>query len=228
MSEQNQPKPNKDIELAKINLVADEWRGDYRDTVNYYLTALIAVLAVELTVVIGFELAGNFWGGIVYFLTFLVLEGPFFFFILRRTGRRYKRKLSKVNFLIKKVEGDEPLGDVESLMQEEKPESTTFFIRTVRFLLRAIRFGTSCFALSAILFGIQYISLYFQSVINGTTSTYIESTVRSLSSWVDWTTGVFIAVFFGGLMIAALILVIPWTQLEKSAMIRRGKKLVGL
>ena len=218
----NQPKFHGDIELTKINLLAEEWRSGYRDVVNYYLTALIALLAVELTVGIGIELSGNYWAGIVYFLTFVFLEGPFFVFLLYRTGKRYKTKLRKVNSLIKKVESEEPLGDFESLMKDAKGTDSKNTLR------RIVRFGLSCFALSAILFAIQYIILYDQSVINGNTSTYVTTSVKSLSSWVDWTAGVAIAVFFGGLMIGALILVIPWNMLEKIAAIRRGKKLVGL
>jgi len=152
-----------------------------------------------------------------------LFEGPYFIVLIRRSGSRYKKKLREVNDLIKKVENRETLGDFDALLKEDK-EKPKWFAR----LVRAFRFGVACMALSAILFGVQFILLYFQSVITGTTSTYSQSVLKSASAYADWTAGVAIAVFFGGLMIGALILVIPWEQLEKSAKIRRGKKLVGL
>ncbi len=180
---------------------------------------MIAILAVELTIVIGIELAGYYWAGITYLLVFLLLEAPPFLFWLYREGRRYKKKLRKVNELIKKVESKEALGDFDTLMKESK--------RSIGWR-KYVNFGLGCFALSAILFAIQFILLYFQSVITGNSSTYVASTVKSLSSWVDWTAGVLIAVFFGALMIGALIVVIPWDLFEKTRTMRRAKKLANL
>jgi hypothetical protein len=220
----SQPNFNQDLELFKLNLVAEEWRGAYRDRINTYMTALIALLAVELTTYIGLDLAGYFWFAISAFVVFLSIEGPYFLILLNRTGKRYKKKLLKVTDLIKKVENREPLGDFDTLMKDDKSEAD----ESKGFLRRAFRFGMACVTLSGIMFGVQFVLVYFQNVINGTTSTYGQSVVKSASSYVDWTIGVFIAVFFGALMIGALILVIPWKLLEETATMRRGRKLGGL
>jgi len=220
----SQPNFNQELELFKLNLVAEEWRGSYRDNINSYMTALIALLAVELGAVITVELAGYFWYGLTIFLVFLVIEGPYFVFLLNRTGKRYKKKLGKLNELVKKVENGQQLGDFDALMKDDNSEPN----ESKGMLGRIFRFGLACLTLSAIMFGVQFVLIYFQNVINGTSSTYSQSVVKSVSSYADWTIGVAIAVFFGALMIGALILVIPWELLEKTAKMRRGKRLAGL
>ena len=119
---------NQELELFKLNLVAEEWRGNYRDNINTYMTALIAFLAVELTAFIGLELAGYFWYGLFIFLIFLLFEGPYFIFILRRAGRRYDRKLANLNDLVKTVQAGSPIPDLDELLKltltdetDEKP-----------------------------------------------------------------------------------------------------------
>src|SRR5947208_2010215 len=163
----SQPNFNQELELFKVNLVAEEWRGSYRDGINTYMTALIALLAVELTTFIGIDLAGYFWFALSAFIVFLVIESPYFFFLLYRSGRRYRKKLLKVNELIRKVENEEQLGDFDALMKDDKPTRAKGWWR------KHANFGLGCFALSAILFGIQFVLLYFQSVINGNSSTYV-------------------------------------------------------
>src|SRR5712664_2649241 len=120
----SQPEPefNQDLELFKINLVAEEWRGSYRDSINIYMTALIALLAVELTTFIGLDLAGYFWFALSAFVVFLVIESPYFFLLIYRAGRRYRKKLVKVDELIRKVGNREELGDFETLMKDDKPK----------------------------------------------------------------------------------------------------------
>ena len=217
----SQPKFYRDIELLKVSLLAEEWRGDHQGRIGTYMTAYITLLAVELTTFIGLALSGNLWLGFAEFFTAVFLIGVYFAALFRRAERRYKLKIHEIDKLVKKVQDEEQLGDFDTLMKDETPKHP-------KGLRKYFDFGLACAALSAILFGVQYILLYFQSVINGSSSAYVASSVKSLSSWVDWTIGVGIAVFFGALMVGVLILVIPWDLLEKTAAMRRGKKLAGL
>jgi len=184
---------------------------------------MVAIIAVELTAFIGLALAGQLVFAVAEYLVGIAIIAIYFLPLFRRVDRLHREKIHLVNDLIGKIQNGDTLDDLDTFIKDDKDET-----KQPAELRKVVRFGVSCFALSAILFGIQFILIYFQSVINGTSSTYVQSVTSSVSSYVNWVSGVAIAVFFGGLMIGALILVIPWDQLEKSAMIRRGKKLAGL
>ena len=71
----SQPKFYRDIELLKVSLLAEEWRGDHQGRIGTYMTAYITLLAVELTTFIGLALSGNLWLGFAEFFTAVFLIG---------------------------------------------------------------------------------------------------------------------------------------------------------
>lgn len=75
----------------------------------------------------------------------------------------------------------------------------------------------ACVAVATFIFGLQFIYYYFQGVIE-----------TPYSSYLDWMTGLMIAVFFGSLMLGTLLKVFPWRLLERSSFAERLKQVLGL
>ncbi len=109
-----EPKFDKDIELAKINLVAEEWRGSLLTSVGTLLSAMIAIFAVvsasELTRQLTFLAS----------LTIIVVVGAYFVSVMYvRHLRPYQKRIQQLDVLLKKVYNGEPIGDVEDLLKKK-------------------------------------------------------------------------------------------------------------
>lgn len=83
--------------------------------------------------------------------------------------------------------------------------------------LEPLYFLLSCFAIALLIFGLRFIDIYFEGVIR-----------QRYTNYVDWLWAVLIAGFFGAFMIGGLLLAFPLAALEKSKLVRRAKKILGL
>ena len=114
MSQKNAPKFDKEIELAKINLVAEEWRANVLMLLGTVLSALVGI-AVVIS-------AANFANQISFEAAVVVLlfEVAFFssygvIFLIRP----YQKRLPYLDSLFKKVYDGEPIGNVADLLKKK-------------------------------------------------------------------------------------------------------------
>lgn len=119
MSEENHPKFDKEIELAKISFLADEFRAAYQARFGLISTAMIGVLAVELTASIGLTLTGRIVLGLVSLIASGLMTIAVFSPLIYRARQKYTSQLSHVYSLFKKVENYQTLGDLEKLMEDK-------------------------------------------------------------------------------------------------------------
>src|SRR5438445_12201056 len=106
----SQPKFVKEVELAKVNFLVDEWRG----TLYFYLGVLFSAMVgfdavifaaglskpnseLAVDVLVGFS--GAFFSGIAYFLYL----------------RPYRKRIRRLDTLLNKIRDGQSIGDFESL-----------------------------------------------------------------------------------------------------------------
>jgi hypothetical protein len=83
--------------------------------------------------------------------------------------------------------------------------------------LEPLWFVLSCLAIALLLFGLRFVDITFEDAIK---QTYVSG---SDQLWATLT-----AVVYGSLMIAGLLFFFPVALLEKSKLVRRTKKVLGL
>jgi hypothetical protein len=120
----DKPKFDKDIELAKVNLVAEEYRSYYQSRTTSYMTALVAILAIEITTFIGLDLSGHLVLGLAEFLPGVALVSIYFLPLFQRADENHKQNLRRLSTLITKVEHGEELGDLDKLVEVNKRAET--------------------------------------------------------------------------------------------------------
>jgi len=110
----DQPKIDKDIELAKVNVLAEEWRGMFQMKLGALLTTFIAVSAVLL--------AAEYANQISWTLTILgvIFTGLFSLTMGKRYFvRPYDARLQRLVGLLKKVEAGQSIGELSELLKEK-------------------------------------------------------------------------------------------------------------
>ena len=113
MSHENQPKFDKDIELAKVNLVADEWRAFLLTNVGIYLSAIIAIDAAIVSGEIARQLP--FLGAVLA----VAVSGAWLVGMMYlRSLRPYQKRVKDLDVLLGKVYKGESIGDVETLLKK--------------------------------------------------------------------------------------------------------------
>jgi uncharacterized membrane protein YesL len=108
---------NQDLELFKLNLLAEEYRNDFFTTVGVWFTTLIAVLVVEL------QTSQQYppWTNLVAFVTLAIPTGLAVWAMIRfGAAKTYKRKLARLNTLIKKVQAGNSIPDLDELLRTKK------------------------------------------------------------------------------------------------------------
>jgi hypothetical protein len=115
MSEKNQPKFDKDIELAKINLVAEEWRGNKLLYLGTLLSAFVAVLALSSAARFANQI--SFLQDDVVIVVTIIIIAPFAYFT---QFRPYERRLGYLGTLLRRVNAGETIGDVDDLLKMKK------------------------------------------------------------------------------------------------------------
>ncbi len=108
-----QPKFDKDIELLKINLAAEEWRGSFLMKIGTLLTAFVALSAV----LVAAEYANQITWVVAIFG--VVVSGIFVLVASRRLFvRPYQKRLQSSDILLKKVHDGESIGELRDLLKE--------------------------------------------------------------------------------------------------------------
>jgi uncharacterized membrane protein YesL len=109
----SETKPDKDIELFKLNQLFEAYRNDYLTGVGFYFTAAIAILVYGL----GYSISNyRAWDNLVIFLVIALPVLLIFTVVITvRVSKPYTKKVAYLSNLIKKVERGEPLGDYETM-----------------------------------------------------------------------------------------------------------------
>jgi len=110
----DKPKFDKDIELAKVNLVAEEWRGSYLMKIGSLLAAFVTVSAVLLAAQYASQIswtvtvAGILLAGIVDFvITKYWLVEP------------YVKRTQRLDFWLNEMRDGHSIGELSELLKEK-------------------------------------------------------------------------------------------------------------
>src|SRR5437660_1050742 len=115
MSEKNQPKFDKDIELKKIDLVSEEIRNRYFTALGVYFALLLAMIAAAFE--IGIQEAST--GTIPVYTTIgLLVVFPVTLLLARGSISRYKRIFLQFQPLIDNVEQGKTNGGLEDILKK--------------------------------------------------------------------------------------------------------------
>jgi len=113
MSDEKQSNFREDIELAKLNIVAEEWRGSFLIKVGTLLSALVAISAVILSAQYAKQLD---W---TISVIAIIVVGIFILWRIRSTERVYRKKIERLDVLVRKVYTDESIGNLSELLKEK-------------------------------------------------------------------------------------------------------------
>ncbi len=83
--------------------------------------------------------------------------------------------------------------------------------------LEPLWFLLACVAIALLFFGLRFVDITFEDAIR-----------QRYTSDIAWVWAALTAVFYGALMIAGLLFFFPVALLEKSKLVRRAKKILGL
>ncbi|SRR6266566_3637593 len=108
------PKFDRDIELAKVNLIAEEWRGSLLLNLGTLLTALVAISAALAAAELGHQitLIGSI-AGIAAAGVFLAGTGYF------NNIRPYRKRIHRLDTLLSIVYDGQPIGELSDLLKEK-------------------------------------------------------------------------------------------------------------
>ena len=104
---------DKDIELLKINIVAEELRGSFYTLFGAYFSFLIAILGAIVVVTTFPDVATKLqWLGI------LPAFGVVVFLYAENTAMKHRRHIVEVDKLIEKVESQNSIGKIRDVMDD--------------------------------------------------------------------------------------------------------------
>ena len=104
---------NRDVELLKVQILADYYHTQSNLTLSFLLTCLIALTIAFMTLLIE---------GHINLLTYYILLAVIvilFYYWLRKTNNRYSKNLDKIGDLLKQIEIGEPLPSLKELKEKE-------------------------------------------------------------------------------------------------------------
>ena len=109
------PKFDKDVELLKISLLAEEWRGVFLMQIGTVLTAFVAVSAVLIASEYANQLAPT-----IAIAAILAIGG-----VVYGTSRRsfitpYRKRLESLDSMLKKVLEGDSIGELSDLLKEKR------------------------------------------------------------------------------------------------------------
>ena len=107
------PKFDKDIELAKINLVAEEWRGNKLLYLGTLLSAFVAVLALSSAARFANQI--SMLESVVAIVVTIVIIIPYAYF---SQFLPYEKRIRYLDTLLKKVNAGESIGTVDELLKK--------------------------------------------------------------------------------------------------------------
>lgn len=114
MSNKNQPEFDKDVELAKINLVAEEWRGNRLMYLGTLLSALVAVIAISSAARFANQI--SMLESVVAIAVTIVIIIPYAYYT---QFLPYEKRIRYLDTLLRKVNAGESIGDVEDLLKRK-------------------------------------------------------------------------------------------------------------
>ena len=113
MSQKNEPKFDKDVELAKVNLVAEEWRSSVLLNLGTLLSVTVGLDAVLYASVIANQtstLAATIL--VVFFSGFFGSSGYLI------SLRPYRKRIRRLNTLLDRIRDGQPIEDLETLLKK--------------------------------------------------------------------------------------------------------------
>ncbi len=119
-SDKNRAKFDKDIELAKLNIVSDEWRSRRSDAYALIFTFL-AVIYAAITGLAA-QIASNQITTSLFTLVFIAILIFGFVAItlqLLMVNERREKRLCELNSLVRKVESHESIGDLYEILRKK-------------------------------------------------------------------------------------------------------------
>jgi hypothetical protein len=96
-------KKNRDIDLLKIQILAESYHTLFNTRLSFLLTAFIALLVAFITLVIGGQI--NF---LAYYVAVVLISIPISYWI-RQTTKHYSENLDRIDDLFTGVENGETL-----------------------------------------------------------------------------------------------------------------------
>jgi len=105
---------NRDIEILKIQVLADYYHNKSSSALSFMLTALITLAITFMALVYEGHLSLP-----VYYILLAAIIG-FFFYELHTLNKQYSKYLDKIDDLLRRVENGEVLPSLKELRGSEK------------------------------------------------------------------------------------------------------------
>jgi len=107
---------NREIELQKIQVLADYYHSQFTLYLSFFITFLITFTVAVMTLVYEGRMTL-----LVYYIS-LFIVGGFVFYEVLSANRRYSENLNNIDDLLRQVENGEALPSLSELKKMKKPK----------------------------------------------------------------------------------------------------------
>lgn len=119
------------IELQKIQVLADYYHVQFTLSLSTYITLLIT-----FTVALWTLLSEGHLPLLVYYIL-LVVVGVFVYYEVKSANKRYTEDLSNIDDLLRQVENGEVLPSLSELKKMKRPKPKSLFLARLRKMLKS-------------------------------------------------------------------------------------------